>query len=131
SGWRGGGGAAADRSRPRPSGPTASQRRRAGVRRFADGIGPINPRLANCLIGGWGLQSNQMLALRRTSFKNGDYFMSTDEKKAAEAEAKPTPPSDNVSISQHTAVINGQTIAYTVTCGTIILKEEAEKEGKS
>lgn len=57
--------------------------------------------------------------------------MSTDEKKAAEAEAKPTPPSDNVSISQHTAVINGQTIAYTVTCGTIILKEEAEKEGKS
>lgn len=40
-------------------------------------------------------------------------------------------PKDNLSVTQHTAVINGQEISYTVTCGTIVLKEEAEKEGKA
>lgn len=43
---------------------------------------------------------------------------------------KPTP-TDNLSITQHSATINGREIKYTVTCGTIVLKEETEKEGKA
>jgi carboxypeptidase C (cathepsin A) len=36
---------------------------------------------------------------------------------------------DVLSITQHTITIGGQTIRYTVTAGTLVLKEEAEKEG--
>jgi carboxypeptidase C (cathepsin A) len=61
--------------------------------------------------------------------------MAEDEKKNndkdKEKEEKLPTPEDKLSVSQHTAVINGREIAYTVTCGTIVLKEEAEKEGKS
>jgi carboxypeptidase C (cathepsin A) len=41
-----------------------------------------------------------------------------------------TTPQDNLSITRHTVAIGGQTIAYTVTAGTIVLKEEAEKQGE-
>lgn len=59
--------------------------------------------------------------------------MTEDDKKKndkEQEEKKPTP-EDKLSVTQHTAVINGTEINYTVTCGTLVLKEEAEKEGKS
>ncbi|MBL8510811.1 MAG: peptidase S10 [Betaproteobacteria bacterium] len=39
------------------------------------------------------------------------------------------PPQDQLSITQHRATIGGRELAYTVTCGTLVLKEEVEKEG--
>ncbi len=44
-------------------------------------------------------------------------------------ESKPTP-KDNLAITRHTVTIDGQAIAYTVTAGAIVLKEEAEKQGE-
>jgi carboxypeptidase C (cathepsin A) len=43
-------------------------------------------------------------------------------------DTKPTP-QDNLVTTHHTVAIDGQAIAYTVTAGTIVLKEEAEKKG--
>jgi carboxypeptidase C (cathepsin A) len=43
-------------------------------------------------------------------------------------DTKPTP-QDNLVTTHHTVVIDGQAITYTVTAGTIVLKEEAEKKG--
>lgn len=40
------------------------------------------------------------------------------------------PPQDEIVESKHTVLINGQSIAYTVTTGRIVLKEEAEKKGE-
>ncbi len=42
---------------------------------------------------------------------------------------KPTP-QDNLVTTHHNLAIGGETIAYTVTAGTIVLKEEAEKKGE-
>ncbi|QJR15991.1 S10 family peptidase [Usitatibacter palustris] len=50
----------------------------------------------------------------------------TEEKK----NDKPDP-SDDLSVTRHRATIGGKEIAYTVTCGTIVLREESEKEGKN
>ena len=44
------------------------------------------------------------------------------------ATAKPAP-TDNIVVTKHKARINGETIAYTVTCGTVVLKEDTEKDG--
>ena len=38
---------------------------------------------------------------------------------------------DQISITRHRTRIGKRDLAYTVTCGTIVLREEAEKEGKS
>ena len=46
----------------------------------------------------------------------------------AAAEAKPAP-TDQLVVTQHTILLRGEGIRYTVTAGTIILKEEAEKTG--
>ena len=51
-----------------------------------------------------------------------------DEKKPEKPE-KPEP-ADQISTTRHRATIAGREVRYTVTCGTIVLKEEAEKEGK-
>jgi carboxypeptidase C (cathepsin A) len=40
-------------------------------------------------------------------------------------------PADEIAITRHSAKIGARDIAYTVTCGTLVLKEESEKEGKS
>ncbi len=40
------------------------------------------------------------------------------------------PPQDNLVATHHTITIDGQPVAYTVTAGTIVLKEEAEKKGE-
>lgn len=50
------------------------------------------------------------------------------ENKPAE-ETKPAP-KDQLVETQHTLTIGGQEIKYTVTCGTLVLKEEAEKKGE-
>ena len=39
-------------------------------------------------------------------------------------------PTDQLVSTQHKARINGETIYYTVTCGTVVLKEDAETDGK-
>jgi carboxypeptidase C (cathepsin A) len=44
-------------------------------------------------------------------------------------DTKPTP-QDNLVTTHHSITIDGQAIAYTVTAGTIVLKEEAEKKGE-
>jgi carboxypeptidase C (cathepsin A) len=38
-------------------------------------------------------------------------------------------PADQISVTRHQTKINGASIAYTVTCGTIVLKEDNEKDG--
>jgi carboxypeptidase C (cathepsin A) len=38
---------------------------------------------------------------------------------------------DRVSVTRHRVKAGGKTLAYTVTCGTLVLREESEKEGKS
>jgi carboxypeptidase C (cathepsin A) len=42
----------------------------------------------------------------------------------------PPPPKDEIVETKHSITINGQLISYTVTAGTIVLKEEAEKKGE-
>lgn len=50
--------------------------------------------------------------------------------KPAEPESKAPPPEDRLVQTKHSIVIGDETIAYTVTAGTIVLKEEAEKQGE-
>lgn len=45
-------------------------------------------------------------------------------------EKKPDP-ADQIAVTRHRAQIGGKEIAYTVTCGTVVMREEMEKEGKS
>jgi carboxypeptidase C (cathepsin A) len=47
------------------------------------------------------------------------------------AEAARPEPADRISVSRHRARIGGKQLAYTVTCGTMVIREESEKEGKS
>ena len=50
--------------------------------------------------------------------------------KTEKIEKKPDP-TDQISVTRHTLKIGRRSLAYTVTCGTMVMKEEAEKEGKS
>jgi carboxypeptidase C (cathepsin A) len=52
-----------------------------------------------------------------------------DSPAPAKEETRPAP-ADQLSVSQHSLTIHGQEIKYTVTCGTLVLKEEAEKKGE-
>src|SRR3990172_5725486 len=52
-----------------------------------------------------------------------------ESKQNGQSERKPTP-NDQITETKHTLTIGGQTISYTVTAGTIVLKEEAEKKGE-
>lgn len=54
---------------------------------------------------------------------------STQPTNSKPVDAKPAP-QDNLVTTHHTVAIDGQTIAYTVTTGVIVLKEEAEKKGE-
>nr|MBA3533060.1 peptidase S10 [Ardenticatenales bacterium] len=54
--------------------------------------------------------------------------MSESEKK--KEETSPDVPKDNLVQSQHSVTIGGQDIRYTVSTGTIVLKEESEKQGE-
>ena len=56
--------------------------------------------------------------------------MTTEKTEAAASSALPTPPpTDNLVTTRHKIRINGATLAYTVTCGTVVLKEDIEKDG--
>jgi carboxypeptidase C (cathepsin A) len=50
-----------------------------------------------------------------------------DEPKPAERPA----PQDQLSVTQHSVRIGGAEVRYTATCGTVVLKEETEKDGAS
>jgi carboxypeptidase C (cathepsin A) len=55
-----------------------------------------------------------------------------NEKKVGDGiEEKKAEPVDRIAVTRHRARIGGRQVAYTVTCGTMVMKEEAEKEGKS
>jgi carboxypeptidase C (cathepsin A) len=57
--------------------------------------------------------------------------MTEQEKEAKKSEeTPPAPPKDILVETKHSLVIDGQEIRYTVTCGTIVLKEEGEKKGE-
>lgn len=53
--------------------------------------------------------------------------MAGEKKDEVKKDEKPTP-RDNLVETKHSVVIGGQTIAYTVTAGTVVLREEAERE---
>ena len=55
----------------------------------------------------------------------------TAEKKTDKPAERLPEPADQISITHHRTRIGKRDIAYTVTCGTMVLKEESEKEGKS
>ena len=38
-------------------------------------------------------------------------------------------PQDTLSVTRHTATIGGEELRYTVTTGTVVLKEEGQKDG--
>ena len=60
--------------------------------------------------------------------------MSEKDKKDSEegtTEEKNSPTSeDNLSVTHHSVTINGEEIRYTATTGTLVLKEEVDKEGE-
>ena len=52
--------------------------------------------------------------------------MPTDKTEAASKDAATAPkpvPADHIVVTKHKARINGESIAYTVTCGTVVLKD--------
>ena len=55
--------------------------------------------------------------------------MSDKTEAEPKAEEKKIEFKDQLVQTQHSVVLDGQTIEYTVTAGTIVLKEEAEKTG--
>lgn len=56
----------------------------------------------------------------------------TDQEKETKKSEQSTPltPKDELVQTQHSLTIDGKEFHYTVTCGTIVLKEEAEKKGE-
>lgn len=60
--------------------------------------------------------------------------MSQEEKKDAEEnksdENEDSKPEDNLSVTHHSVTINGKELNYTATTGTLVLKEETNKEGE-
>jgi carboxypeptidase C (cathepsin A) len=47
----------------------------------------------------------------------------------ADAGKTPTPPQERTSVTAGSGIFNGHAIDYTATCGTLILHEDAEKDG--
>ncbi len=45
-------------------------------------------------------------------------------------DVKPEVPEEKTSVTEHSIVVNGRTLEYTVTAGTMLLKAEDEKEGE-
>ena len=63
-----------------------------------------------------------------------EFNMNQEEKKTTEDAATDDkslpPPEDKLSVTQHSVTINDEEIRYTATTGTLVLKEESEKEGE-
>ena len=55
-----------------------------------------------------------------------------EQEKEVRKNGEPTPPvpKDELMETKHSIVIHGKELNYTVTCGTIVMKEEAEKKGE-
>jgi carboxypeptidase C (cathepsin A) len=55
-----------------------------------------------------------------------------EQEKEVRKNGEPTPPvpKDELVETKHSIVIHGKELNYTVTCGTIVMKEEAEKKGE-
>src|SRR5688572_1298376 len=54
-----------------------------------------------------------------------------EEKAVEKTEKRERPdPTDQISVTRHRIRVGRRELAYTVTCGTVVLKEEMEKEGK-
>lgn len=56
--------------------------------------------------------------------------MAEDTKPTEPASSKLTP-QDVTSVTKHTIRINGKALKYTVTCGTVVLREEHDKDGEA
>lgn len=54
----------------------------------------------------------------------------TENEQQKDAPAERPIPQEKVVVTRHTVVIGGQEVAYTATAGTLILREEDDKEGK-
>lgn len=54
----------------------------------------------------------------------------TEEKRQQDAPLERPTPQERTAVTRHTVVIGGQEISYTATAGTLILREENDKEGK-
>jgi carboxypeptidase C (cathepsin A) len=54
----------------------------------------------------------------------------TEDTKPTEEKPETKGPKDNIVTTQHTVTIGGREIRYTVTAGTMVLKEESEKGGE-
>ncbi|HKI74141.1 MAG TPA: hypothetical protein VJ998_05840 [Pseudomonadales bacterium] len=52
-----------------------------------------------------------------------------EEAKDTEKESKPVDPVDKIVTSKHTIKIRGKELKYTVNAGTVVLREEVDKEG--
>lgn len=57
--------------------------------------------------------------------------MSETEKNNASKTDSPLPPADELVVSHHSLTINGRQLDYSVTTGTIVLKEEGEEDDKA
>jgi len=57
--------------------------------------------------------------------------MAEENKDKNETQTENTPPQDNLSVTDHSVTIGGKKIDYTVTTGTMVLKEETETGGDS
>ena len=53
-----------------------------------------------------------------------------DSEESTDEEKNPPTPEDNLSVTHHSVTINGEEIRYTATTGTLVLKEEMDKEGE-
>lgn len=53
-----------------------------------------------------------------------------EESESDEAEKDTSIPEDNLSVTRHSVTINGKELRYTATAGTLVLKEEVDKEGE-
>jgi len=54
----------------------------------------------------------------------------TEKSETPAAEAARSAPADQIVETQHTVTVGGRELAYTVTTGTLILKQESEKKGE-
>jgi carboxypeptidase C (cathepsin A) len=87
-----------------------------------DGYQSSNP------LGGFHAQSPSALADGDNS-NSPEFSMSDKDTHEKKSEDQKPEPKDQIIETKHSITLGGQEIKYTVTCGTIVLKEESEKKG--
>jgi carboxypeptidase C (cathepsin A) len=63
--------------------------------------------------------------------KEADKVAEKEGENGERGERSKVEPKDEIAVTQHAVTINGREVKYTVTAGTIVLKEEEEKEEKA